>query len=31
MQQMQELDDPQIVQTLADVMASPVSALNPPA
>ena len=31
MQQMQELDDPAIVQTLADVMASPVSALNPPA
>ncbi|MFY0728284.1 Hpt domain-containing protein [Pseudomonas sp. NFX15] len=31
MQLMQELDDPQIVQTLADVLASPVSALNPPA
>ena len=31
MQQMQELDSPTIVQTLADVMASPVSALNPPA
>lgn len=31
MQMMQELDDPQIVQTLADVLASPVSTLNPPA
>ncbi len=31
MQLMQELDDPQIVQTLADVLASPVSSLNPPA
>ena len=31
MQRMQELDGPAIVQTLADVMASPVSALNPPA
>jgi len=31
MQQRQELDDPVIVQTLADVLASPVSALNPPA
>jgi chemosensory pili system protein ChpA (sensor histidine kinase/response regulator) len=31
MQQMQELDGPAIVQTLADVLASPVSALNPPA
>ncbi|PMZ77699.1 Hpt domain-containing protein [Pseudomonas sp. FW305-70] len=31
MQRMQELDDPQIVQTLADVLASPVSSLNPPA
>ncbi|MGZ9741267.1 Hpt domain-containing protein [Pseudomonas sp. GNP012] len=31
MQMMQELDDPQIVQTLADVLASPVSSLNPPA
>lgn len=31
MQMMQELDDPQIVQTLADVIASPVSSLNPPA
>ncbi|MFL8988151.1 Hpt domain-containing protein [Pseudomonas azerbaijanorientalis] len=29
MQMMQELDDPQIVQTLADVLASPVSSLNP--
>ncbi|MDR9750762.1 Hpt domain-containing protein [Pseudomonas sp. SZMC_28357] len=28
---LQALDDPQIVQSLADVMASPVSALNPPA
>jgi chemosensory pili system protein ChpA (sensor histidine kinase/response regulator) len=31
MQDMQALDDPQIVQSLADVLASPVSALNPPA
>ncbi|MBV7548901.1 Hpt domain-containing protein [Pseudomonas sp. PDM26] len=31
MQMMQELDDPQVVQTLADVLASPVSSLNPPA
>ncbi|WP_448109659.1 Hpt domain-containing protein [Pseudomonas azerbaijanoccidentalis] len=31
MQQRQELDAPAIVQTLADVLASPVSALNPPA
>jgi chemosensory pili system protein ChpA (sensor histidine kinase/response regulator) len=31
LQQRQELDAPAIVQTLADVLASPVSALNPPA
>lgn len=31
MQDMQALDDPEIVQSLADVLASPVSALNPPA
>lgn len=31
MQDMQALDDPDIVQSLADVLASPVSALNPPA
>lgn len=31
MQDLQELDDPQVVQSLADVLASPVSALNPPA
>jgi chemosensory pili system protein ChpA (sensor histidine kinase/response regulator) len=31
MQMMQELEDPQVVQTLADVLASPVSTLNPPA
>jgi len=31
MQSLQALDDPQIVQSLADVLASPVSALNPPA
>ncbi|WP_095057412.1 MULTISPECIES: Hpt domain-containing protein [unclassified Pseudomonas] len=31
MQLMQELDDPQLVQTLADMLASPVSSLNPPA
>src|SRR5690606_437441 len=31
MQQRQEQDAPAIVQTLADVLASPVSALNPPA
>lgn len=31
MQDMQALDDPAIVQTLADVLASPVSAVNPPA
>ncbi|WP_339450596.1 Hpt domain-containing protein [Pseudomonas sp. EA_5y_Pfl2_R50] len=31
MQDMQALDDPDIVQSLADVLASPVSAVNPPA
>jgi len=31
MQDLQELDDPQTVQSLADMLASPVSALNPPA
>ncbi|MBK5353657.1 Hpt domain-containing protein [Pseudomonas sp. TH41] len=31
MQDLQELDDPEIVQTLADVLTNPVSALNPPA
>jgi chemosensory pili system protein ChpA (sensor histidine kinase/response regulator) len=31
MQDMQALDDPEIVQSLADVLGSPVSALNPPA
>ncbi|WP_085697843.1 Hpt domain-containing protein [Pseudomonas sp. B26(2017)] len=31
MQDLQELDDPQIVQSLAEVLASPVSAVNPPA
>jgi chemosensory pili system protein ChpA (sensor histidine kinase/response regulator) len=31
MQDLQELDAPENVQTLADVLASPVSALNPPA
>ncbi|RKS19958.1 chemosensory pili system protein ChpA (sensor histidine kinase/response regulator) [Pseudomonas sp. WPR_5_2] len=31
MQQLQELDAPAIVQTLADVLANPLSALNPPA
>ncbi|WP_419708164.1 Hpt domain-containing protein [Pseudomonas sp. NFX224] len=31
MQQRQELDAPTIVQTLADVLANPVSTLNPPA
>ncbi|BBP73428.1 sensor histidine kinase [Pseudomonas sp. Seg1] len=31
MQDMQALDDPEIVQSLADVLASPVSAVNPPA
>ncbi|OOH75950.1 hybrid sensor histidine kinase/response regulator [Pseudomonas koreensis] len=31
MQDMQALDDPETVQSLADVLASPVSALNPPA
>ncbi|WP_456020466.1 Hpt domain-containing protein [Pseudomonas protegens] len=31
MQDMQALDDPEIAQSLADVLASPVSALNPPA
>jgi len=31
MQDMQVLDDPETVQSLADVLASPVSALNPPA
>ncbi|MCU1762688.1 Hpt domain-containing protein [Pseudomonas sp. 14P_8.1_Bac3] len=31
MQDMQELDDPDVVQTLADVLANPVSAVNPPA
>ncbi|WP_277759690.1 Hpt domain-containing protein [Pseudomonas sp. A34-9] len=31
MQDMQTLDDPETVQSLADVLASPVSAVNPPA
>ncbi|WP_223518066.1 Hpt domain-containing protein [Pseudomonas sp. GL-B-19] len=31
MQEMQELDDPETVQSLADVLASPVSSVNPPA
>ncbi|MCI0993983.1 Hpt domain-containing protein [Pseudomonas corrugata] len=31
MQDLQELDDPQTVQSLADMLASPVSAVNPPA
>ncbi|CAB1405048.1 Signal transduction histidine kinase CheA (EC 2.7.3.-) [Pseudomonas fluorescens] len=31
MQDLQTLDDPQVVQSLADVLASPVSAVNPPA
>ncbi|NLU02784.1 MAG: response regulator [Pseudomonas lundensis] len=31
MEDLQELQDPQVVQSLADVLASPVSALNPPA
>ncbi|UVK91194.1 Hpt domain-containing protein [Pseudomonas sp. B21-051] len=31
MQDLQALDDPDTVQSLADVLASPVSALNPPA
>ncbi|WP_160104867.1 Hpt domain-containing protein [Pseudomonas izuensis] len=31
MQQLQELDAPAIVQTLADVLANPLSAINPPA
>ncbi|QVW23003.1 Hpt domain-containing protein [Pseudomonas hormoni] len=31
MQGQQELDDPEVVQTLADVLANPVSAVNPPA
>ncbi|WP_223485321.1 Hpt domain-containing protein [Pseudomonas sp. A-RE-19] len=31
MQDMQELDDPEIVQSLAGVLASPVSSVNPPA
>ncbi|MCF4996155.1 response regulator [Pseudomonas syringae] len=31
MQEVQALDDPHAVQSLADVLASPVSALNPPA
>jgi len=31
MQEMQELDDPEIVQSLADVLANPVSSVNPPA
>ncbi|MGR4971928.1 Hpt domain-containing protein [Pseudomonas sp. LARHCG127] len=31
MQDLQELDDPQTVQSLAEVLASPVSAVNPPA
>ena len=31
MQDLQALDDPQVVQSLAEVLASPVSALNPPA
>ena len=31
MQEQQALDNPQVVQSLADVLASPVSSLNPPA
>ncbi|VVN07632.1 Hpt domain-containing protein [Pseudomonas fluorescens] len=31
MQDLQELDDPDVVQTLADVLANPVLAVNPPA
>ena len=31
MQDLQELGDPQVMQSLADVLASPLSALNPPA
>ncbi|RON18952.1 hybrid sensor histidine kinase/response regulator [Pseudomonas brassicacearum] len=31
MQEQQELDDPETVQSLADVLASPVSSVNPPA
>ncbi|MBA1378545.1 Hpt domain-containing protein [Pseudomonas brassicacearum] len=31
MQDLQELDDPQTVQSLAEVLANPVSAVNPPA
>ncbi len=31
MQGLQPLDDPQVVQSLAEVLASPVSAVNPPA
>ncbi len=31
MQDLQELDDPDTVQSLADVLASPVSSVNPPA
>ncbi|WP_095181338.1 Hpt domain-containing protein [Pseudomonas sp. Irchel 3F6] len=31
MQNLQTLDDPDVVQSLAEVLASPVSALNPPA
>ncbi|PMY60194.1 MULTISPECIES: Hpt domain-containing protein [Pseudomonas] len=31
MQDLQELDSPEVAQSLADVLASPVSALNPPA
>ncbi|MHC8356959.1 Hpt domain-containing protein [Pseudomonas sp. LB3P81] len=31
MQDQQELDDPEVVQTLADVLANPVSTVNPPA
>ncbi|MDQ3202639.1 MAG: Hpt domain-containing protein [Pseudomonadota bacterium] len=31
MQEQQELDDPEVVQTLAQMLASPVSTLNPPA
>lgn len=31
MQDLQALDDPQVVQSLAEVLASPVSAVNPPA
>lgn len=31
MQDMQELDAPEVIQSLADVLASPVSSVNPPA